>query len=161
GRPIWNTRAYVLGPALEPVPLRAAGELYVTGIGLARGYLGRPGLTAQRFVACPFGPAGSRMYATGDLVRWAATGELQFLGRADGQVKIRGFRIELGEVEAALRRVPGIADCVVTAIGEGPSGKRLVGYLVREAGAEAPPVGAVRELLAQSLPGYMVPAAFV
>ncbi|MER5354554.1 amino acid adenylation domain-containing protein [Kitasatospora sp. NPDC002551] len=157
GRVVRGSRAYVLDGSLRPAPDGATGELYVAGACLARGYLGRPDLTAERFLADPYGPPGSRMYRTGDLARRRADGTLEFLGRADDQVKIRGFRIEPGEIAAVLGELPGVDRAAVIAR-PGPNGKRLLGYAVPAAGAVLDPA-ALRSALAARLPEHMVPAA--
>ncbi|HEV2733815.1 MAG TPA: amino acid adenylation domain-containing protein, partial [Longimicrobiaceae bacterium] len=157
GRPLDNTRAYVLDPHLEPVPPGVPGELYVGGDAVAWGYLGRPDLAAERFVPDPFGAdPGGRLYRTGDHVRWLATGELEYLGRLDGQVKIRGFRIEPAEIEAALAAHPAVGEAVVVVREDGGE-KRLAAYVVAARGT-APAAAELREHLARRLPAYMVPA---
>jgi aryl carrier-like protein len=190
GRPIPNTQIYILDAALNPLPVGVIGELYIAGGGLARGYLGRAGLTADRFIANPFvqsgvnGTLGARMYRSGDLARWTEDGVLEYLGRADAQVKIRGFRIELGEIEAALLSIPGIAQCTVQARGE-EGAKQLVAYLVADTDTDTsakadsdgvtdadasaivsveaaiPEPSILKSTLSSTLPDYMVPSAFV
>nr|WP_282206681.1 amino acid adenylation domain-containing protein [Kitasatospora fiedleri] len=160
GRALDGVRLYVLDAALRPVPPGVVGELYVGGAGVARGYLGRPGLTAGRFVADPFAADGERMYRTGDLVRWTAGGDVDYVGRADGQVKLRGFRIEPAEVENALLARPGVRDARVLVREDVPGNPRLVAYVVPEPGArvEGP---ALARALGRVLPAYTVPGAFV
>ncbi|MEY9854633.1 amino acid adenylation domain-containing protein/non-ribosomal peptide synthase protein (TIGR01720 family) [Catenulispora sp. GAS73] len=176
GTPVANTRILILDAALRPVPPGVAGDLWIAGDGLARGYHRQPGLTAARFAADPFGPPGSRMYRTGDLARWSRTGEVEFLGRADFQIKLRGFRIEPGDVEHALIRHPAIREAVVIVREDRPGDKRLVAYVVAGAGddaaddhadadpdaaAELPPTGQIRGFVRDLLPDYMVPSAVV
>ncbi|GHA72427.1 non-ribosomal peptide synthetase [Streptomyces termitum] len=156
GRPIANTRVYVLDDALRAAPSGAVGELYIAGDGVARGYHDRPALTATRFVPDPFGPPGARMYRTGDVVRWGADGQIEYIGRADHQVKIRGFRIELGEIESALAAHPEVSQATVVAREDLPGGTQLVAYTV---GTAAP--AALRAHLAEGLPAHMVPALYV
>lgn len=165
GRPIANTQLYVLDPNRQPLPVGVPGELWIGGDGVARGYLRRPELTAEKFVPDPFAPAGGanpapRMYRTGDLVRWRPDGAVDFLGRVDFQVKLRGHRIELGEIEAALMQHSDVRQAVVTVRTDNADDPRLVAYLVA-AGAEAPAAAALRDFLRQKLPEHMVPAVFM
>ncbi|MBT2273796.1 non-ribosomal peptide synthetase [Rhodococcus qingshengii] len=155
GAPVWNTRVLVLDSRLHPVPVGVAGELYLAGVQLARGYVARPDLTADRFVADPFGPAGSRLYRTGDLVRWNASGELVYIGRTDFQVKLRGLRIELGEIESILRDHPSVGSVVVAVRND-----QLVAYLTA-AGESLIDWLELESILGKHLPSYMVPTAHV
>lgn len=161
GRPVWNTRVYVLDSRLQPVPIGVAGELYVTGAGLARGYLKRPGVTAERFVADPYAiEPGGRMYRTGDLVRWRNTGDLEYLGRSDQQVKVRGYRIELGEIESALGQLEGVRHCGVAVREDGARGRQIVAYVAPAAGAVLD-AAILRRKLQESVPEHMLPSLFV
>ena len=160
GCPIANTQVYLLDAARQLVPIGAQGEIFIGGEGLARGYLGRPDLTAERFVPSPFSP-GERLYRTGDLARHRTDGKIEFLGRIDHQVKIRGFRVEVSEIEAALAAHPGVRETVVTVREEDPGDKRLAAYIVPAADRPAPYATELRDFLRRRLPDYMMPAAFV
>jgi amino acid adenylation domain-containing protein len=159
GKPIANTEAYVLDMSRQLTPIGVPGELYLGGDGLARGYLGRPELTSEKFVAHPF-RRGDRLYRTGDLVRWLGDGNLEYLGRTDDQVKLRGYRIELGEIEVVLERQPGIQQAVVVVQEVAPGDQRLTAYVVTRGGAAIDPM-ALREALSRQLSDYMLPSAFV
>ncbi|MYV51630.1 non-ribosomal peptide synthetase, partial [Streptomyces sp. SID3212] len=160
GRPLDGMRLYVLDASLGPVPPGVVGELYLAGRGVARGYTGLPALTAARFVADPFDPAGGRMYRTGDLVRWTRDGQIAYVTRADGQVKLRGYRIELGEIEGVLASCEGVADSFAVVREDMPGDRRLVAYVVPAAGADPDP-GDLALAVGRSLPAYMVPSAIV
>ena len=160
GRAVGLRRTYILDADMNPVPIGVVGEIYLGGDGVARGYVGRPDLTADRFVPDPFGADGGRLYRSGDLGRWLEDGTVEFVGRVDHQVKLRGFRIELGEIEAALGDQPGVSEAVVV-LRRDDDRQALVGYVVPDAGMPAPDLQALRRALARRLPEYMVPSAIV
>ncbi|MEU8469123.1 amino acid adenylation domain-containing protein [Streptomyces sp. NPDC029006] len=160
GRPVWNQRIYLLDGESRPVPPGVVGEIFIAGAGVARGYLAKPGLTAERFLPDPFVDTGERMYRTGDLARWTGDGTLVFVGRADQQVKVRGYRVEPGEVEATLLKHPDVARAVVTAVEPAPGDVRLVAYAVGVDGTRLVPAR-LRRYLSDTLPAFMVPASFV
>jgi amino acid adenylation domain-containing protein len=162
GRPMANTQVYLLDPQLEPVPVGVRGELCIGGLGVSRGYLHRPALTAERFIPDPFGgEPGARLYRTGDLVRYLPDGKIEFLGREDHQVKIRGFRVELGGIETTLSQHPGVRDAAAMVREDTPAGRRLVAYLVPAQAETGPKTGELRRYLKKELPDHMVPSAFV
>jgi amino acid adenylation domain-containing protein len=161
GRPIANTRVYILDARMQPVPVGVAGELWIGGDGLAQGYLNQPEQTAERFIADPFRPeAGAQIYRTGDLARYLPDGNVEFLSRVDHQVKIRGFRVELAEIEAVLHRHPAVRQAIVTAIEERPGDQALAAYVV-PSGTREPAPSELRAALAEYLPDYMIPSTFV
>jgi hypothetical protein len=160
GRPIWNAQMHILDKYLNPIPIGASGEIYIGGVGLARGYLNKPGLTAERFIPNPFG-AGSRLYKTGDLGRYLPDGNIEFLGRIDDQVKIRGFRIELGEIEGTLESSKAVQQAVVLCREDMPGQKRLVAYVVPKNKEDSGLVESLQSLCQSRLPTYMHPSQWV
>jgi acyl carrier protein len=162
GKPIANSEAYILDSNMQPVPIGTTGELYLGGEGLARGYVGQPGMTAEKFVPHPHSTSlGVRLYRTGDWVRFRSTGELEFVGRRDGQVKIRGFRIELGEIERVLMQHGAVREAVVIAREEKLSDKQLVAYIVTDVVEIDTFIEELTESLKQHLPAYMIPSSFM
>jgi acyl-CoA synthetase (AMP-forming)/AMP-acid ligase II len=166
GRPIANTQVYLLDRQMQPVPIGVSGELYIGGDGLAREYLHRPALTAEKFVPDPFGQPGSRLYRSGDLARFLPDGQIEFLGRIDRQIKLRGFRIELGEIEAALSQHPQVQSCIIMAHADLKDNKQLTAYVVPQApedgeDAAQPSAQALREWLGERLPEYMLPSQYM